>query len=108
MTKTLVLDDVQQTALRFCLGGRHRLQADPPVILALGEIEAQLNASTEESPEVAPEEGGTVSPVGEKAAGIPSQHAMDMQFAAAQQQSGQQLAALSGLPQQQKAKRGRK
>lgn len=61
MTKTIVLNERQQQALRFCLGGRHRLQTDPPVLVALGEIEAQLNASNEESPAVASEEVGTLS-----------------------------------------------
>ena len=61
MTKTIVLNEEQQKALRFCLGGRHRLQIDPPAFEALGEIEAQLNASNEESPVVASEEVGTVS-----------------------------------------------
>lgn len=28
MTKTIVLNEEQQKALRFCLGGRRRLQAD--------------------------------------------------------------------------------
>jgi hypothetical protein len=72
MTKTLVLNDEQQKALRFCLGGRHRLQTDPPVLERLGEIEAQLNASTEEVPEVAPPEVGTVSPVDPLAQTVPA------------------------------------
>lgn len=61
MTKTIVLNEVQQKALRFALGGRHRLQIEPLAMDALSEIEAQLNASTEESQTVAPDEGGTVS-----------------------------------------------
>ena len=63
MSKTIVVNDVQIAGLRFVLGGRHRLQLEPHVIDALSEIEAQLNASTEEVPAVAEDEGGTVSPV---------------------------------------------
>ena len=69
MTKTIVLNEVQQKALRFALGGRHRLQTDPPVMEALGEIEAQLNASNEEVPAVAPDEPGTLSPPAKKGRG---------------------------------------
>lgn len=62
MSKTIVLNEVQERALRFVIGGRHQLQMEPAHKDALGDVEYQLNAPSDAVPEE-----GTVSPPAKKA-----------------------------------------